>query len=107
MPWTPRRNRVGRWTVVNEQGDELFHSTDPVRNLEDAYLAAQAPMLRDALQELARRLEYLETPYTRDHERARWAWVEIAASRPPAEERLHAEAQRAQLELDLRSDEVA
>lgn len=74
--------------------------------MEEAYLVAQAPVLREALEELARRLEYLELPYTRDRERARWAWGEIAASRPPAEERFRAEVQRDQLELDL-SHEVA
>lgn len=102
--WRPVRDEIGRWTVVNEQGDRLFRSSDPVRNMEDAYLVAQVPVLREALEELARRLMYLETPYTRDHDRARWAWSEIAASRPPAEMRLRAMEQRDQLELDLQHE---
>lgn len=90
--------------IVNEHGEDVRFLPDPVAQMEAAYLAAAAPILREALEELVRRLLYLELPYSRDHARAEWAWSEIAASRPPAEERLRAEATRAQLELDLDTD---
>lgn len=105
--WRAVRGPFGRWIVVNEFGEEPLRTSDPVEQLMAAHLAAAAPGLREALEELARRLLYLETPYTRDARRVDSALGEVALSRPSASSLLGALAQRSQLELDLSASEVA
>lgn len=104
--WRAARNRLGQWVVVDSQGLEVLRSRDPVEQLRAVHLAAAAPGLLDSLRELARRLAYLELPYSKDRRRVDVAHDEIAASRPPLDAMLEAMRAEAQLVLDL-SDEVA
>lgn len=102
--WRAVRGPFGRWVVVNEQGQEPLRSPDPLAQMMAVHLAAAAPTLREVLEEVARRLIHLETPYTRDHDRARWALGVLAVSRPMGHDLAPALATRQQQQLDLSTD---
>jgi hypothetical protein len=102
--WRAERDAVGRWTVVDEHGRDVLRSADQYECMRAAHLAAAAPGLLASLQELVRRLDYLELPYTRDHRRVTLAQMEIGAAMPPAAVLFETLQRRAQLELDLRTE---
>lgn len=102
--WRAVQGPYGRWIIVNEHGEQPLTSPNPLVQLEAAYLAAAAPGLKAALEEMTRRMLTLEPPYSRDHQRIRVARGELGETVPPIEEIARAWRSRTQLEFELRPE---
>lgn len=87
--------------MVDEQGREVLRSGTPSEQLFAAHLAAAAPAMLDALRELARRLAYLELPYSNDRKRVDAAHSAIGDAIPSLRDQVEAKAQAEQLPLEL------
>ena len=99
--WRAARGPLGDWRVVDEQGREVLRSTDPTEQLFTAHLAAAAPAMLDALRELARRLAYLELPYSKDRKRVDAAHSAIGDAIPSLRDQVEAKQQGGQRSLEL------
>lgn len=105
--WRAVRDGSGQWIVVNERGEQPLRSETPLDRLCNVHLAAAAPVLRESLEALARRLEHMESPYARDGDRLISAYGALAMSRPTMDLLAEVLGKRGhQLQLDL-SAEVA
>ena len=102
--WRATRDGFGSWVVVNERGEEPLRSAEPLDRLFNVHLTAAAPVLRESLEELARRLEHMESPYARDERRPITAYGALAISRPTGDLLGEEMRQRNQLLLDLRTE---
>jgi len=101
--WRATRDGFGSWVVVDERGGEPLRSNDPLDRLCNVHLAAAAPVLRESLEALTRRLEHMESPYARDERRLITAYGALAISRPTVDLLIEEIRQRNQLVLDLRT----
>lgn len=99
--WAARRTAAGQWVVIGPDGLDVFRHHDPVIRIEAAFLAAQAPAMKWALQELVRRLRAMEWALdVRDRHRVHLAECAVSETIPPVRE-VHLLETRRQGELDL------
>lgn len=103
--WRAQRGPLGEWRVVDEHGREVLRSTDPRERLFAVHLAAAAPVLLDALRELARRLSYLELHYTADRRRIEAAHSAIGDATPSLRDQVEAKQQHGQQAAPLELNE--
>jgi hypothetical protein len=82
-----------------------MRSDDALRRLESVHLAAQAPLLRELLEQTVRRLELLAPSLswqrTKDQELVMAVRGALAITRAPLEEILRADLARGQREMNL------
>ena len=105
--WRAVRGPLGDWRVVDGQGREVLRSADPTERLFAAHLAAAAPAMLDALRELARRLTYLELPYSADARRLMAAHSAIGDAIPSLRDQVEAMRQAGQQEFTLDVEDTA
>lgn len=103
--WTPVRDGVGAWIIVNEQGEQPLRAEDPLERLSNLYLVAAAPALFLALQIVTRRMQWLIPEASgwqhRDRKLVMEAVAALADARPPIEELLRVERLGGQREIDF------
>jgi len=58
--WFARRDACGLWVVVNGNGEQPLHSTDPAERHGAAHLVAAAPQIAEGLFPVHRQLERMQ-----------------------------------------------
>lgn len=99
--WSVATTPTGRWLIVDEQGRDIFHHPDRLTRLQAVYLAAQAPPLLVAVEELARTVEYLSSGYHQFRPLLEFASLTITFAKPPTVIVAQVEPLRHQLDIDL------
>lgn len=109
--WTAARDRRGLWVVTTRHGESALQHPDPMVRMHAVHLAAAAPILREALTRVTKRLQVtLEAHgsyYERDNRLVTECWIAIAETRPRFETVLQMKQVEGQLELPLDADEGA
>ena len=104
--WAVICDARGRLDIVDAAGIRPLEHPDNVQRLFAVHLAASAPQLRNALQDVTHRLEYLHMTWPtdrRDEKRIQIAHGALIASRPMPDEIERAlERQRRQTERRVR-----
>ena len=94
--WQVRRVPGGRLAVVSHRDGRSVMDGDALQRLENAYLIASAPEIRDALDMVANRFAtYLRdnaAAYSRDARMVEYALSVLASVAPPWEERQRAQS---------------
>ena len=105
--WRAMQDSRGQWVVVNEAGEHILLSPDPLIRFESVWLAAKAPELQHALKRMSDRFDRWGHEHSyqhfRDNDYVFIAQGVLRDSMPPWEElcRLAVPSTRAQLEVDF------
>lgn len=102
IEWTVLTSPIGRWVIVDPEGNEVFKHPDRLERVHAFYLASQAPALKVAVDELSRTVEYLTAGGNHGFKPLlEFAYCTISLAKPPAAIVTHVEPVRHQQDLDL------
>lgn len=101
VQWRVVHTGFGTLVIRDAEGRDPLRHPDPLTRAVNLYLAAGAPLLKQALQAVLNRYLWFESPYGRDDEISHLGQFALGATVLPIGEIVRASKSKQQAELEL------